>query len=82
MYPSAGDTIAYDPATGDELWRVRHGGMNASSRPLVGHGRIYLNTAAGGFKLFALKTGGSGDVTQATSIGSAAREPRPVRRSC
>lgn len=64
VYPSAGDTIAYDPASGDELWRVHHGGMNASSRPLLGHGRIYLNTAAGGFKLFALKTGGSGDVTQ------------------
>ncbi len=29
--PSAGATIAYDPATGQELWRVRSGGMNAAA---------------------------------------------------
>src|SRR5262249_53284639 len=63
VYPSAGATIAYEPHTGEELWRVRHGGMNASARPLFGHGLLYLNTAAGGFKLFALRVGGKGDVT-------------------
>jgi outer membrane protein assembly factor BamB len=63
VYPSAGDTIAYEPLTGDELWRVHHGGMNASARPLFGHGMLYINTAAGGWRFFALRTGGTGDVT-------------------
>jgi outer membrane protein assembly factor BamB len=61
--PSAGATIAYDPATGQELWRVRSGGMNAAARPLFGHGLIYATTAAGGWQLFAVQPDGSGDVT-------------------
>jgi outer membrane protein assembly factor BamB len=62
--PSAGATIAYAPRTGEELWRVTHGGMNAAARPLFGHGRLYINTADGGFKLFAMRPDGSGDVTE------------------
>ena len=64
VYPSAGATIAYVPQTGEEIWRVRHGGMNANATPLFGHGRLYLNTASGGFKLFAMRVGGSGDLTE------------------
>jgi len=63
VIPSAGATIAYDPATGDELWRVNHGGMNASARPLFAHGLVYINTAAGGMKLLAVDPSGSGDIT-------------------
>ncbi|RLS35044.1 MAG: hypothetical protein DWH79_03015 [Planctomycetota bacterium] len=63
IIPSAGATIAYDPATGEELWRVNHGGMNASARPLYGNGLVYLNTAAGGMKLLAVAPDGTGDVT-------------------
>lgn len=63
ILPSAGATIAYDPATGAELWRVNHGGMNASARPLHGNGLVYLNTAAGGMKTLAVRPDGSGDVT-------------------
>ncbi|HEV3137826.1 MAG TPA: PQQ-binding-like beta-propeller repeat protein [Pirellulales bacterium] len=64
VYPSAGATIAYEPQTGEEIWRVRHGGMNANATPLFGNGRLYLNTASGGFKLFAMRVGGSGDLTE------------------
>jgi outer membrane protein assembly factor BamB len=63
VYPSAGATIAYEPTSGEELWRVRHGGMNAACPILFGNGRLFINTAAGGFKLFALRAGGTGDVT-------------------
>ncbi len=38
--------------------------MNAAARPLFGHGMVFINTAAGGLKLFALKVGGTGDVTR------------------
>ena len=63
IIPSAGATIAYDPASGEELWRVRHGGMNASARPLFAHGLVYINTAAGGMKFLAVRPDGIGDVT-------------------
>ena len=63
ILPSAGATIAYDPATGAELWRVNHGGMNASARPLFAHGLVFINTAAGGMKFLAVQPDGSGDVT-------------------
>src|SRR2546423_6265148 len=46
--PSAVATIAYDPATGDELWRVYHGGMNAAARPLFGDGLVFLTTGDAG----------------------------------
>jgi outer membrane protein assembly factor BamB len=61
--PAALATFAYEPLTGKELWRVRHGGMNVSARPLFGHGMVYLNTGAGGDKMLAVKLGGHGDVT-------------------
>ena len=63
IIPSAGATIAYDPTSGEELWRVRHGGMNASARPLFAHGLVYINTAAGGMKFLAVRPDGIGDVT-------------------
>ncbi|HEY2883535.1 MAG TPA: PQQ-binding-like beta-propeller repeat protein [Pirellulales bacterium] len=61
--PSAGATIAYDPASGEELWRVRSGGMNAAARPVFGNGLVYCTAPDGGFQLFAVKPGGRGDVT-------------------
>jgi outer membrane protein assembly factor BamB len=45
--PSAECTIAYDPKTGEELWRVAHNvpkSMNASARPVMGGGLLYLTT--------------------------------------
>ncbi len=61
--PSAAATSAYDPRTGEELWRVRHGGMNAAARPLFGHGMVYVATGGGGWQLFAVRPDGNGDVT-------------------
>jgi outer membrane protein assembly factor BamB len=61
--PSAEATIAYEPKTGDEVWRVHHGGMNEASRPLYGHGKIYLTTGHIK-KLVAVRPDGKGDVTR------------------
>jgi outer membrane protein assembly factor BamB len=61
--PSAGACVTYDPASGKELWRVRSGGMNASARPIMGQGLIFMGTADGGFRLFAARPDGRGDVT-------------------
>ena len=61
--PSAGATIAYVPKTGEEIWRVRSGGMNAAALPLFENGLVYATSAAGGFQLFAVRPDGHGDVT-------------------
>ena len=61
---SAGATASYDPATGKEYWRVSSGGMNAATRPVIKNGLAFLGTADGGYKFFAVKLGGSGDVTE------------------
>lgn len=61
--PSAGATAGYDPATGAELWRVVHGGMNGSLRPVYGHGKVFTTSSDGGKQLVAVRPDGSGDVT-------------------
>jgi outer membrane protein assembly factor BamB len=62
--PSAGATIAYDPTTGRELWRVNHGGMNVAARPLLGDGLLFLTTGdSAPFRLLAVRPDGQGDVT-------------------
>lgn len=62
--PAAAETIAYDPLSGEKLWTVHHGGMNAAAPPLVGDGLLFINTGDGGFKQFAVRPGGRGDVTE------------------
>jgi hypothetical protein len=45
--PSAEDTIAYDPLTGEELWRFHHlkkATMNGAARPVAGHGLLFLTS--------------------------------------
>jgi outer membrane protein assembly factor BamB len=61
--PAAGWTAAYDPRTGQEIWRVKTGGMNASCRPVVEGDRAFIVAPDGGIQLFAMKLGGAGDVT-------------------
>lgn len=77
--PAAEATLAYDPATGDELWRVIHGGMNEATRPVFGHGLIYL-TSGHTAHLVAVRQGGRGDVTR-TGIAWKAQRGVPTRPS-
>ncbi|MFZ4987036.1 MAG: PQQ-binding-like beta-propeller repeat protein [Blastocatellia bacterium] len=54
----------YDPLTGRELWRVEeHEQFSASTRPVIGHGMIFFPTGFSVGQLFAVKTGGSGNIT-------------------
>ncbi len=61
--PSAMETIAYDPANGDVIWRVKHGGMNAAIRPLFANGLIYIAAGDGAKEMIAVRPTGKGDVT-------------------
>jgi outer membrane protein assembly factor BamB len=77
--PAAMGTIAYDPATGEELWRVITGGMNEASRPILAHGLIYV-TAGHISTLFAVRAGGSGDLTKSGVAWKVAKQA-PTRSS-
>ncbi len=57
--PGAVGTIAYDPRTGNELWSVRHGGMNAAARVLHGLDHFYLTTGDGPTNLIAVPDQGA-----------------------
>lgn len=61
--PFAVATIAYDPLTGDRVWMVKHGGMNAAARPLYGNGLLYINAGDASNALIAMNPTGTGDLT-------------------
>jgi outer membrane protein assembly factor BamB len=62
--PAAVATTAYDPKTGEELWKVYHGGMNVTQPPLFDGTKVYLCTGDVPTKMFAVKADGAGDVTK------------------
>lgn len=61
--PFASHTIAYNPKTGDPVWSVKHGGMNAAGRPLFGNGMLYISTADGPNPFVVVNPEGAGDIT-------------------
>ena len=40
--PGAKGLMAYNPNTGEELWRIRYNGWSLTPRPLFGHGLVYF----------------------------------------
>lgn len=62
--PGAFRAIAYNPATGEELWFVRYGdGFSNVPRPVFGQGLVYLCTGFYQPNLLAVRVNGKGDVT-------------------
>jgi outer membrane protein assembly factor BamB len=56
---------AYDPLTGQELWRVSYGdGFSNVPRPVFGHGLVYIATGFQTPTLIAVRPDGTGDVTR------------------
>jgi outer membrane protein assembly factor BamB len=56
-------SYGYDPVTGRELWKVSYRGFSNASRPVAGHGMAFINTGYHRAELWAVRLGGSGDVT-------------------
>lgn len=77
--PAAVATIAYDPLSGQELWKVYHGGYNAAARPLYSHGLVFINLESGK-RLLAVKPDGLGDVTE-THVAWTCGKSTPTRPS-
>ncbi len=59
--PAAEATIAYNPANGDELWRISHGGMNEACRPVLTNGLIILSSGHTA-NMIAVKAGQTGEL--------------------
>ncbi len=69
IYPSAVATVAYDPAKGDPVWTVYHGGMNASARPLLTKEGVAIWTNGMG-RMVAVNPKGKGDITKSNIVWS------------
>jgi len=62
--PGAHWVVSYDPATGKEFWRARHGtGFSIGSCPVFGDGVAYFSTGSTKPQLCAFRADGEGDVT-------------------
>ena len=56
---------AYDPLTGQEIWRVSYGdGFSNVPRPVFGNGLVYIATGFQTPSLIAVRPDGKGDVTR------------------
>ena len=74
-------TTAYDPESGDEIWRVRYDdGFSNVPRPVYGHGLLYVATGFQVPSVLAVRVDGSGDVTD-THIAWTLRRGAPLTPS-
>ncbi|MCE9606926.1 MAG: PQQ-like beta-propeller repeat protein [Planctomycetia bacterium] len=65
LISTGGDAvIGYEPETGREIWRCKYNGYSLVPRPVVAHGFAYICTGYDTPSMFALKLGGTGDVTE------------------
>jgi outer membrane protein assembly factor BamB len=73
----SGAVMAYDPATGKEIWRVRYGsGYSVIPRPVYGHGLVFVSTGYMLPNLLAIRPDGEGDVTD-SHVAWSARKAAP-----
>jgi hypothetical protein len=72
---------SYDPLSGKELWRAKHGdGWSIGTVPVYGHGIIYAGTGCMKPNLVAVRADGGGDVT-ATHMAWRSQKGVPVMSS-
>jgi outer membrane protein assembly factor BamB len=80
--PGTDAVIAYDPATGQELWRAGFDGYSLIPRPVFGHGMVFLGTGYERPTIMAVRANGSGDVTKShvlwSSTKAAPHAPSPL----
>ena len=71
--PAAKATLAYDPRTGDEIWKVRYDQHSATARPIYDGKRVYLNTGFSKAELLAVDPRGKGDITDTNIVWRATK---------
>ncbi len=62
--PTSKATLALNPNTGEEIWRVTYDEFSATARPLFDGQRVYLNTGFSRAHLMAVRPNGRGIITR------------------
>ena len=61
---TGGDAVvSYNPADGEEIWRVRYDGYSEVPRPVYGQGLVFVCSGYNTPLLYAIRPDGEGDVT-------------------
>jgi outer membrane protein assembly factor BamB len=80
--PGGDLTAAYNPETGEEIWRVTYDGFSVVPRPLFAHGLVYVVTGFYTPTVLAIRPGGQGDVTETHIVWKESRgtplTPSPI----
>lgn len=83
IIPGSQWIVSYDPEDGRELWKVDHGsGFSLVPRPVYRDGTVYFCSGFPTPELFAIRTDGSGDVTESHILWKAtnqiSKKPSPL----
>ncbi|TVP98330.1 MAG: serine/threonine protein kinase [Planctomycetaceae bacterium] len=62
--PGSDCVLALEPQTGAIRWWVRFDGYSVVPKPVISHSRVLIATGFGPTKLLAIRTDGSGEVTE------------------
>jgi outer membrane protein assembly factor BamB len=63
VLPGSGGVIAYDPKSGEEIWKVAYEGYSVVPRPVYGQGLVFVSSGYDSPQLLAIRPDGKGDVT-------------------
>ena len=66
--------VAYNPRTGEEIWRVRYEGFSNVPLPVIGNGVLYLSTGFTKPELWAVRTDGAGEATDSHVLWKVKRQ--------
>ena len=66
--PGGKAMMGYDPGSGEELWKLRYQGWSITPRPLFGHGLIYLVNDYDHPELWAVRPGGTGELSESNVV--------------
>ncbi len=73
--------VSYDPATGEEMWRIDHGrGFSVVPRPVMWNGLVMCGTGFGQTEMIGVRPDGHGDVS-ATHIAWRSKRQAPTQPS-
>jgi outer membrane protein assembly factor BamB len=78
--PASNAVISYDPADGQEVWRVTYDGYSLIPRPVYGHGLLFISTGFDSPIVLAIRPNGTGDVTK-THVAWSLRQNAPLTPS-
>lgn len=80
--PGAMQVLSYNPADGEELWRVAYDGFSNVPRPLFHDGMFFICTGYMQPQLWAIRAGGRGDITNSHVVWKYSRQvpanPSPI----